>query len=73
MTTAEAIATTAVVTGVCCFIAGLLVCGVLTRCHGHCHRKRERGQAVYEGIPLGKKRPTIKLQTNEAYGHISCN
>ena len=71
LNTAEAVATTAVVSGVCCFIAGLVVCSLLTRCHGHCHRKGKRDDLViYEDIPLEKK-PTIQLQTNEAYGNIS--
>ena len=72
MTTAEAVVTTAVVCVVSSFTAGLVVCGLLTRCHGHCHRKGKREMAVYEDVPL-EKRPTIELQTNEAYGHISPN
>ena len=70
--TVEAVATTAVVCVVSSFTAGLVVCGLLTRCHGHCHRKGKRELAVYEDVPL-EKRPTIELQTNEAYGHISPN
>ena len=72
LSTAEAVATTAVVCVVCSFTAGLLLRALLTRCQSHCHnieRKREQ-QAVYEDIVL-EKRPTIELQTNEAYGHIS--
>ena len=70
--TVEAVVTTAVVCVVSSFTTGLLVCGLLTRCHGHCHRKGKREVAVYEDVPL-EKRPTIELQTNEAYGHISPN
>ena len=67
-------AITAVVCVVCSFTAGLLLGVLLTRCQSHCHnniieQKREQ-QAVYEDIVL-EKRPTIELQTNEAYGHIS--
>ena len=72
LSTAEAVATTAVVCVVFSFTAGLLLCALLTRCQSHCHnveQKREQ-QAVYEDIVL-EKRPTIELQTNEAYGHIS--
>ena len=64
--------TTAVVCVVSSFTTGLLVCSLLTRCHGHCHRKGKKELAVYEDVPL-KKKPTIELQTNEAYGHISQN
>ena len=70
--TAEAVATTAVVCVVSSFTTGLVVCGLLTRCHSHCHKKGKRELAVYEDVPL-EKRPTIELQTNEAYGHISPN
>ena len=73
LSTAEAVAITAVVCVVCSFTAGLLLCALLTQCQSHCHniieQKREQ-QAVYEDIVL-EKRPTIELQTNEAYGHIS--
>ena len=72
MSIAEAVATSAVVSGVCCFTAGLLLCGLLTRCHSHCHKKGKRELAAYEDAPLEKK-PTIELQNNEAYGHISQN
>ncbi|CAI8047140.1 hypothetical protein GBAR_LOCUS26043, partial [Geodia barretti] len=54
LSTAEAVATTGVVCGVCCFTAGLLLGVLLTQCHGHCHRKGKRGQTeippVYEDI-----------------------
>ena len=72
LSTAEAVATTAVVCVVCSFTAGLLHGVLLTLCHGHCHRKGKRGQTeippVYEDIPLEKTLP-IELNTNEAYGH----
>ena len=74
LSTAEAVATTAVVCVVCSFTAGLLLGVLLTQCHVHCHRKQKRGQTeippVYEDIPLEKK-PAIELHSNEAYGHIS--
>ena len=70
--TAEAVVTTAVVCVVSSFTAGLVVCGLLSKCHGHCHKKGKRELAVYEDVPL-ENRPTIELQTNEAYGHISPN
>ena len=74
LSTAEAVATTAVVCVVCSFTAGLLLGVLLTQCHGHCHRKGKRGQTeiippVYEDIPL-EKTPAIELKTNEAYGKV---
>ena len=73
LSTAEAVATTAVVCVVCSFTAGLLLGVLLTQCHGHCHRKGKRGQTeippVYEDIPL-EKTPAIELKTNDAYGPI---
>ena len=72
--TAEAVATTAVVCVVCSFTAGLLLGVLLTQCHVHCHRKQKRGQTEippdYEDILLERK-PAIELHSNEAYGHIS--
>ena len=68
--TAEAVAITAAVVYV--VTAGLLLCVLLTRCQSHCHnieQKRDQ-EAIYEDIVL-EKRPTMELQTNEAYGHIS--
>ena len=74
LSTAEAVATTAVVCGVCSFTAGLLLGVLLTQCHGHCHRKQKRGQTeippVYEDITLEKTPPAIELHNNEAYGPI---
>ena len=74
LSTAEAVATTAVVCVVCSFTAGLLLGVLLTQCHGHCHRKGKRGQTeippVYEDIPL-ENTPAIELKTNDAYGPIS--
>ena len=76
LSTAEAVATTGVVCGVCSFTAGLLLGVLLTQCHGHCQRKGKRGQTeippVYEDIPL-EKTPPIELNTNEAYGAILHN
>ena len=73
LSTAEAVATTAVVCVVCSFTAGLLLGVLLTQCHVHCHRKQKRGQTeippVYEDIPLEKKH-AIELHSNEAYGHV---
>ena len=70
LSTAEAVATTGVVCGVCSFTAGLLLGVLLTQCHGHCHRNGKRGQTeippVYEDIPL-ENTPPIELNTNEAY------
>ena len=52
LSTAEAVATTAVVCVVCSFTAGLLLGVLLTQYHVHCHRKQKRGQTeippVYE-------------------------
>ena len=66
LSTAEAVATTAVVCLVCSFTAGLLL-GVL--CHIHCHRKQKRDQTetppVYDYI----QKPAFELHNNEAYGH----
>ena len=70
LSTAEAVATTAVVCVVCNFTAGLLLGVLLTQCHGHCHRKGKRDQTemppVYEDIPL-EKTPAIELKTNKAF------
>ena len=74
LSTAEAVATTAVVCGVFCFTAGLLLGFLLTRCHGCRRRKVKRELPVYEDVPDPlEKRSTIELQKNEAYGHISQN
>ena len=74
LSTADAVAITAVVGGLCSFTAGLLLGVLLTRCHVHCHRKQKRGQTerppVYEDIQPEMK-ADIELQHNEAYGHIS--
>ena len=74
LSTADAVAITAVVGGLCSFTAGLLLGVLLTRCHVHCHRKQKRGQTerppVYEDIQSEMK-IDIELQHNEAYGHIS--
>ena len=74
LSTADAVAITAVVGGLCSFTAGLLLGVLLTRCSVHCHRKQERGQTerppVYEDIQPEMK-ADMELQHNEAYGHIS--
>ena len=74
LSTADAVAITAVVGGLCSFTAGLLLGVLLTRCSVHCHRKQKRGQTerppVYEDIQPEMK-AGIELQHNEAYGHIS--
>ena len=72
LSTAEAVATTAVVCVVCSFTAGLLLGVLLTQCHVHCHRKQKRGQTppVYEDISLDRK-PHIELNNNKAYGHVN--
>ena len=74
LSTADAVAITAVVGGLCSFTAGLLLGVLLTRCSVHCHRKQKRGQTerppVYEDIQSEMK-IDIELQHNEAYGHIS--
>ena len=75
LSTAEAVAITAVVCVVCSFTAGLLLGVLLTQCHGHCHRKGKRGQTeispVYEDIH-SKKNPTFELTKNKAYGKVLC-
>ena len=72
---ADGVAITAVVGGLCSFTAGLLLGVLLTQCHVHCHRKQKRGQTerppVYEDIQPEMK-TDVKLQHNEAYGHVSC-
>ena len=74
LSTADAVAITAVVGGLCSFTAGLLLGVLLTQCHVHCHRKQKRGQTerppVYEDIQLEMK-ADIELKHNEAYGHIT--
>ena len=74
LSTADAVAITAVVGGLCSFTAGLLLGVLLTQCHVHCCRKQKRGQTerppVYEDIQPEMK-ADIELQHNEAYGHIS--
>ena len=74
LSTAEAVVTTAVVCVVCSFTAGLLLGVLLTQCHGHCHRKRKRGQTeiphVYEDITMEKTPRAIELHSNDAYGPI---
>ena len=74
LSTADAVAITAVVGGLCSFTAGLLLGVLLTQCHVHYHRKQKRGQTerppVYEDIQPEMK-ADIELKDNEAYGHIS--
>ena len=54
LSTADAVAITAVVTGLCSFTAGLLLGVLLTRCNVHCHRQQKSGQTerppVYDDI-----------------------
>ena len=73
LSTADAVAITAVVAGLCSFTAGLLLGVLLTRCKLHCHRQQKSGQTerppVYEDIQP-KTKAGIELQTNEAYGQI---
>ena len=75
LSTAEAVATTAVVCVVCSFTAGLLLGVLLTQCRGHCHRKGKRGQTetppVYEDISLENTPAINELTTNVAYGPIA--
>ena len=74
LSTAGAVAISAVVAGLCSFTAGLLLGVLLTRCGMHCRRKQKRGQTerppVYEDIQPDEK-AGIELKHNEAYGHIS--
>ena len=71
MSTAEAVATTGVVCGVCSFTAGLLLGVLLTQCHGHCHRKGRRGQTelppVYEDIQNTSHCSRTSLFTQQRY------
>ena len=54
----------------CSFTAGLLVCGVLTRCCGKwC--KREQREETPDYVDTGPN--TNELQQNEAYGSININ
>ena len=74
LSTAGAVAISAVVAGLCSFTAGLLLGVLLTRCGVHCCRKQKRGQTerppVYEDIQPDEK-AGIELKHNEAYGHVS--
>ena len=74
LSTAGALAISAVVAGLCSFTAGLLLGALLTRCGVHCRKKQKRGQIerppVYEDIQPDEK-AGIELKHNEAYGHIS--
>ena len=71
LSTADTVAISAVVAGLCSFTAGLLLGVLLTRCGVHCRRKQKRGQTerppVYEDIQPDEK----AVKHNEAYGHIS--
>ena len=67
LSTAEAVAITAVVCLVCSLIAGLLL-GVL--CHVHCQRKEKRGQTEITPVYDYIQKPAFELHSNEAYGHI---
>ena len=70
LSTGDVVAITAVVTGLCSLMTGLLLGVLLTRCI-HCHRKTDQTQRppVYEDIPADRK-TGIELKHNEAYGHI---
>ena len=72
LSTGGEVAVTAVVTGLCSLMTGLLLGVLLTQCI-HCHRKTDHGQTqrspVYEDIPADRK-TGIELKHNEAYGHI---
>ena len=72
----ETVIITAVVCVVCSFIIGLLIGVLLTRCNVRRHSRPRSGQTerrpsekrhVYEDIQPKKD---IKLQHNEAYGHL---
>ena len=71
--TADVVAITAVVCGLCSFTAGLLVGGVLTQCCRKCWIQQRRGKTekppVYEDVEPNKN-IAIELQYNDAYGHI---
>ena len=72
LSTGGVVAITAVVTGLCSVMTGLLLGVLLTRCNSiHCHPKTDQTQKspVYEDIPAERK-TGIELKHNEAYGHI---
>ena len=71
LSTAEAVATTAVVCVVCSFTAGLLLGVLLTQCHGHCHRKGKRGQTEIPSVFPLENTPAIELTSIVAYGPTS--
>ena len=73
--TADVVATTAVVSGLCNFMAGLLVGGAFTWCwrkHWNQQKREQRERPpVYEEVEPNKNISTaIELQQNEAYGHF---
>ena len=73
--TADILAITAVVCGLCSFAAGLLVGGLLTQCCSKCWTQQRRGKTCTEKPPVYEdvepnKNVVIELQHNEAYGHI---
>ena len=70
LSTSDVVAITAVVTGLCSVMTGLLLGVLLTRCI-HCRRKTDQTQRppVYKDIPADRK-TGIELKHNEAYGHI---
>ena len=71
--TADVVATTAVVSGLCNFMAGLLVGGAFTWCwrkHWNQQKREQRERPpVYEEVEPNKN-TAIELQQNEAYGHL---
>ena len=73
MYTAGVVVTSTVVTGLCCFMAGLLVGGVFTWCWRK-HRNQQKGEQterlpIYEEVEPAKN-TAIELQQNEAYEHL---
>ena len=70
LSTGDVVAITAVVTGLCSVVTGLLLGVLLTRC-AHCPWKTDQTQRppVYEDISTDRK-TGIELKHNEAYGHI---
>ena len=71
--TADVVATTAVVSGLCNFMAGLLVGGTFTWCwrkHWNQQKREQRERPpVYEEVEPNEN-TAIELQHNKAYGHF---
>ena len=71
----EIMAIAAVASFVCGITTGSVLCVLLTQCHMHCRRAKEKRcqndmAGVYEDIPVQNTTEPLHLKTNEAYGQI---